>query len=405
MLPIRITTPDATPASIAARSTPGPGSTVVGPDAFGSPSHVGASINWAREDHDHGLPGGVGGYASLTGLGQSTSPGGLEQQGGMDIEASTAGNTVGPGSSFGFFVNETFGGFGIQTSHSGSISTGGPSGAGDTLRMTSLASISLEPVDTVDMIFDQTPFPFQGVVMSTGGIGASAGTTGDMLQFGLNGTGGSGFGLTIQDTATSAPNGIHILSFSSLSLSSSTFNIAGSGATISSPGFAGYDLALLDSGSGILIEATAGGSVVLNSQSNVVAIQTPGPGVEMSVGGTQVEFGSTVTGYALDLHDTTPSGGSSNRGIRIISDNGPVDLQSGGSFNVTVLSPLHADAIFVAASTVGLCTGGPSNSLGFFSSSAVPRQTVTGSRAGGGALFSLLAALSAYGLILDTTTP
>lgn len=41
---------------IAAASALTPASTVVGPDAFGTPSSVGTSNNYAREDHDHGLP-------------------------------------------------------------------------------------------------------------------------------------------------------------------------------------------------------------------------------------------------------------------------------------------------------------------------------------------------------------
>jgi hypothetical protein len=81
-----------------AKSAPGtlgvPSPTVVGPDTYGDAPAPGISLDFSRGDHDHGLPAAPSaGYDSLTGAGETATPGDLTQAGGFTVN-DTAGDGI-----------------------------------------------------------------------------------------------------------------------------------------------------------------------------------------------------------------------------------------------------------------------------------------------------------------------
>lgn len=77
------------------------------------------------------------------------------------------------------------------------------------------------------------------------------------------------------------------------------------------------------------------------------------------------------------------------------STNGSVTLQAHGTGGVTIIASGGAGGVTVANNI---------DSLGFYSTSPVTQQTVSGSRGGNVALANLLTALANLGLIVDSTT-
>jgi hypothetical protein len=53
----------------------------------------------------------------------------------------------------------------------------------------------------------------------------------------------------------------------------------------------------------------------------------------------------------------------------------------------------------------GIVVGGSGQRIAFYGASPIAKPSVSGSRGGNAALASIITALSAYGLITDTTTP
>lgn len=110
----------------------------------------------------------------------------------------------------------------------------------------------------------------------------------------------------------------------------------------------------------------------------------------------------TVPLLTVDSGATVSAGGISVTGASTFANS--VTVSSGG-IGVTGSSTFNSGVSVAGglAVTTGAVTF-PNTSLGFFGGGAATQQAVGGSRGGNVALLSLLNALSAYGLIFDTTT-
>ena len=73
-------------------------------------------------------------------------------------------------------------------------------------------------------------------------------------------------------------------------------------------------------------------------------------------------------------------------------------------FRILALFFISAIPCFANATTVTIYGITPSTGNAYCGATPVSRQTVSGSKAGNAALTSLMAALSALGLVLDTTS-
>lgn len=102
---------------------------------------------------------------------------------------------------------------------------------------------------------------------------------------------------------------------------------------------------------------------------------------------------------SLNATDTAGSGGAVRGVVSIDASNNQLFGSGGGG--VAILRGGGVQLRYGASTTV-LEIG--SSTLGLFGTSPVSKRTVTGSRASGAALVSLLSALSAYGQITDSTS-
>lgn len=108
--------------------------------------------------------------------------------------------------------------------------------------------------------------------------------------------------------------------------------------------------------------------------------------LQVNMGAPSIAVSNTASGGALKLHDDS----GHNKFLRIASSGDLVLLNS--AFSQQILGISDAGSMTVKG---GFAVNG---------SSAVGKQTVTGSRGGNAALASLLTALAAYGLVLDSTS-
>ncbi len=109
------------------------------------------------------------------------------------------------------------------------------------------------------------------------------------------------------------------------------------------------------------------------------------------------------------------SGGDGDPGGDVTITGGTSTLGSGGNASIKGGSPTGAIGTTYGMATLGTDVGPVIQAsadastllptLAFFATALVPQQTISGSQGGNTALASLIAALAAYGLIIDTTTP
>jgi len=129
--------------------------------------------------------------------------------------------------------------------------------------------------------------------------------------------------------------------------------------------------------------------------------------------GNTLEFWNGATNIAniTTTHYTAGSGfdainyefPSISRSLAFSAQSGYIWIQNLNSSGVENSSiQMGADTTIVGTTSLNL--GGSGTSLGFFGLSPVTRRTVTGSKASGAALASLLLALVNYGLIVDNST-
>ncbi len=167
----------------------------------------------------------------------------------------------------------------------------------------------------------------------------------------------------------------------------STINIALSDAlagTIESS--SGYlQLAAASGQSGLWLDATSSGS-------NVLILRTGAANANgyFDVGINNFRHGN-ATNQFLTIRDGTPSPFSGAATDALISAVSQLQLSSGSATNIW-------------CNGTELISTNSSASIGFFGASPVAQPSVTGSRASGAALVSLLNALSSLGLIVNNTT-
>ncbi len=193
-----------------------------------------------------------------------------------------------------------------------------------------------------------------------------------------------------------------------------------------SPSPAGAQATLQSTGTGANIFMSTGD----NGQIAFELSDAPGPGgcnivlqnMENNAGGGGITIATDNTsgsGFGIVIQDSDSAGGD---GIFIKSNNNSVAIESDAVAGAVSLFA-GADGGFINIGTGGvggitLIQGIPPNfmeldlcvlgdKLAFFSvasGNGVVQQTVTGSKGGNAALASLLTALAAYGLIVDSTT-
>ena len=147
-------------------------------------------------------------------------------------------------------------------------------------------------------------------------------------------------------------------------------------------------------------------------------VSLTGPGQTATPGDLTQEGGFTVnvsSSAGVNVNATGPLAAvqvSSEAGILIFdtsSSGVQIEEFGSGQFSISgfgIMSVGITTSISLRAPLIGLLTN-PGDLLGFYNVSGVgaPQQTVTGSRGGNAALASLLTALAAYGLIIDSSTP
>ncbi len=120
---------------------------------------------------------------------------------------------------------------------------------------------------------------------------------------------------------------------------------------------------------------------------------------------TSVEWTDTLSNLAnltlfkgVDGGEAVLSSGSSTSTSQMILDSDTAALETNDGTNGTLMQLSNAAGIQLGGTGTG-------NRLGTFGVTPVVQPNVTGSRASGAALVSLLSALSSLGLITDSTTP
>lgn len=180
---------------------------------------------------------------------------------------------------------------------------------------------------------------------------------------------------------------------------------------------AGATLALSSDGEA---ELSSVNDEVLVSSQNGVVIQDTGANANSGITISAANIGGGTKG--VTVLDEQPSGGD---GIQLGSANNSVAIAAGGAQIFVAVGPpdtAQVQAPKILLSAGGDCTivgstveikdnsnnsvmaSGGANTIGFLNAAPVARQVVTGSRASGAALVSLLSALAALGLITDSTT-
>lgn len=154
----------------------------------------------------------------------------------------------------------------------------------------------------------------------------------------------------------------------------------------------GFTVQSPSGGSGILLQTNAFGPADTQS---IEIVNTAGSGgvllADQGGGGLVIEEQNATVPIALSI--------SSNAGISI-QDNSSVGMGTG----VIINSP--NGQIVLDGPKVNIAAGATSELLAFFKLAAgSAQQTVTGSRGGNAALASLLSALAAYNLIVNSSTP
>ena len=301
-----------------------------------------------------------GGYLSLTGPGETATPGDLTQAGGLTVYAA-AGDTMG-------IILAT----GIAT-----VSPHMPDPAGDIQLVDGTSDgLFVQAISDGGIFIQDTPYLGPG--NASGGI--------QLYEWGDGGisaldTGGGG--ILIDSTGN--------------------IDIAGSGGTeLFLDGSA--QRALLQSSLTVDIEIAGGahtkfsmdytaGTVLKNGLGAGMVIETVGGGpMTIQNGGTGVMVINDASSYGLTI-ETTPNMTTGNIliqtvGLADIALNANGGGAGGGDIALTARS-IELDALLI----------------GFFGGSANPQPTVTGSRGGNAALASLLAGLNSLSLVVDSSTP
>lgn len=137
--------------------------------------------------------------------------------------------------------------------------------------------------------------------------------------------------------------------------------------------------------------ATFSGAVTVNGAD--LSVLGTGRGYRFRRGGGGLDLEATGSDLIISVWSGTSFDGTQHSYVRLSAD--AQNTQIAGKIEIV-------DGLYGATRHV---LDGATNQVGFFGATAVPRQTVAGSRTDGSALTSLLAALTALGLITDSTTP
>jgi hypothetical protein len=131
--------------------------------------------------------------------------------------------------------------------------------------------------------------------------------------------------------------------------------------------------------------------------------------IQVNNGGAFGTYGDIQPGAAINVNSGALqfTGGAS---IKIT--NGNLDVRAGTSGNNVIwtnqvcLIDSNGNSVRLGTTfSPAIWLGGSSSSVGFFGTGGTTQQTITGSRGGNAALASLLTALSAMNLIVDSSTP
>lgn len=126
--------------------------------------------------------------------------------------------------------------------------------------------------------------------------------------------------------------------------------------------------------------------------------ETATPGDLTQLGGLSVEVPPT-SGTGLSLQNQAPI----ELVIQDIGGGGLVIDEGGGTGGITIIDHGGGGIVIEDDGVGGIVLN--TNTLSFFTNPAVSQPTVTGSRGGNAALASLLTALAALGLVIDSSTP
>ncbi len=124
----------------------------------------------------------------------------------------------------------------------------------------------------------------------------------------------------------------------------------------------------------------------------------------VNAAGAGYQIGEYLYGSAGDIYAIAALSGTGVSAVTIVAvgyantpSTNPVAVSGGSGLGATL------NLGWTAAN--GVVVGGPSQKIGFYGAPPIARPSITGSRAGNTALASIVTALSAFGLITDSTTP